>query len=337
MEKRSLGRTGFQVSVVGLGGIPIQRVDKSTSLEIVKEVLNQGMNFIDTARGYTVSEEIIGEALQVVGRDKFFIASKSMVRSYVGMLEEVNISLANLRTNYIDLYQLHNVKTIEDYKHVMSEDGAFKALKELKEKGLIKEIGISSHGLDVLDVAIDSGEFATIQYPYNAIERQAEDLFIKAKKNNIGVIVMKPLAGGALTNGESAIRFVLENPNISVVIPGMDSVEQVVENARPAIDRRDFTLDERKELEEEAKSLGTQFCRRCGYCAPCTVGIDIPNNFMFHSYFTRYNLKDWALSRFETMNIKAKDCIQCGKCESRCPYDLPIMDMLKEVASHYDF
>lgn len=337
MEKRSLGRTGFQVSVVGLGGIPIQRVDKSTSLDIVKEVLNQGMNFIDTARGYTVSEEIIGEALQVVGRDKFFIASKSMVRSYVGMLEEVNISLANLRTNYIDLYQLHNVKTIEDYKHVMSEDGAFKALKELKEKGLIKEIGISSHGLDVLDVAIDSGEFATIQYPYNAIERQAEDLFIKAKKNNIGVIVMKPLAGGALTNGESAIRFVLENPNISVVIPGMDSVEQVVENARPAIDRRDFTLDERKELEEEAKSLGTQFCRRCGYCAPCTVGIDIPNNFMFHSYFTRYNLKDWALSRFETMNIKAKDCIQCGKCESRCPYDLPIMDMLKEVASHYDF
>lgn len=337
MEKRSLGRTDFEVSVVGLGGIPIQRIDNTTALDIVNEALNQGMNFIDTARGYTVSEEILGQALEIVGREKFYIASKSMVRSYAGMLEEVNISLGNLKTDYIDLYQLHNVKTMEDFKLVMSEEGAFRALKELKTKGLIKEIGISSHGLDVLDAAIESGEFSTIQYPYNAIERQAEELFIKAKKNNIGVIVMKPLAGGALTNGELAIRFILENPNISVVIPGMDSVEQVVENARPAIDRRDFTPEERRKLEEEARSLGTQFCRRCGYCAPCSIGIDIPNNFMFHSYFTRYNLKDWALSRFETMNIKAKDCIQCGQCEARCPYDLPIMDMLKEVASHYDF
>lgn len=337
MEKRILGKTNFELSSVGVGGIPLQRVDKDTAVAILREALNQGMNFIDTARGYRESEVLIGHALSILGRDLFFLATKSMVRTYEDMIEEVKISLKILNTDYIDLYQLHNVRTLEDYKVVMGENGALKALKELKEKGIIGQIGISSHGLDVLDAAIDSKEYATIQFPYNAIERQGEPLFEKAKKNNIGVIIMKPLAGGALSKGELAVRYILENPNISVVIPGMDSVEQVIQNARPAIDRRSLTDEEREILHEEAKSLGTQFCRRCGYCAPCTIGIDIPNNFVFDSYFTRYNLQDWAITRFKDMNPKAKDCIECGECEKRCPYNLPIIEMLKEVASHYDF
>lgn len=337
MLKRILGKTNYEVSVVGLGGIPIQRVDNDVAVDIVKEAFNQGMNFIDTARGYTISEELIGQALEVVGRDNFILASKSMVRTYEGMLEEVKTSLKNLRTDYIDLYQLHNIRTMEDFKLVMSDEGALRALKELKQEGVIGEIGVSSHSVDVLDAVMDSGEFSTIQFPYNAVERQGESLFEKAKKMDIGVIIMKPLAGGAIRNGEQAVRFILENPNISVVIPGVDSVEQVIENARPGIDGRPLTEDDREKLEAEAESLGTQFCRRCGYCAPCTIGIDIPNNFIFDSYFTRYNLQEWAASRLKSLKVWAKDCIECGECESRCPYDLPIMDMLKEVASHYDF
>lgn len=335
MEKRILGKTNYKVSSVGVGGIPIQRVDNNTAIEILKEALNQGMNFIDTARGYMESEELIGNALEVLGREKFILATKSMARTYDGIIEELNTSLKLLKTDYIDLYQLHNVRTFEDLDKVLGDDGALKAVKEYKEKGIIKEIGITSHSKDVLDVAMDTGEFTTIQFPYNAVERQGEAIFDKAKRNNIGVIIMKPLAGGAIAKGELALRFVLENPNVSIVIPGMDSVEQVIENANAGIERRPLTSEEREELDAEAKSLGSEFCRRCGYCAPCTEGIDIPTNFIIDSYFTRYNLQEWATSRFNAMSPSAKDCIECGLCEARCPYDLPIMDMLKKVASHY--
>ena len=170
---------------------------------------------------------------------------------------------------------------------------------------------------------------------YNAIETQGETIFKKAKEKNIGVIIMKPLAGGAISSGEAALRFVLENPNVSVVIPGMDSIEQVRENSKAGKDRRPLNIDERKLLMEEARALGNEFCRRCRYCAPCSVGIDIPGNFIVDSYFTRYNLEDWASSRYHAMDVSAKDCIECGDCEPRCPYDLPIIDMLKKVASHY--
>jgi predicted aldo/keto reductase-like oxidoreductase len=132
-----------------------------------------------------------------------------------------------------------------------------------------------------------------------------------------------------------AIRFILENSNVSVVIPGMDSVEQVIENARPGKDGRGLSQDEKAMIEQEAKELGTQFCRRCGYCAPCTVGIDIPTQFVLDSYYTRYNLQQWATDRYNALEISAGDWIDCGICESRCPYDLPIRDMLKKVAGHY--
>lgn len=334
MEKRILGKTNFGVSIVGFGGIPIQRVDKKTAVLMLDEALKQGINFIDTARGYNESEELIGFALQVLGREKFILASKSMARSYDGILEELNTSLRLLRTSYIDLYQFHNV-SMEDLDRIMADNGALPALKKAKEDGIVKEIGISSHNKDVLDKAIDTGEFSTIQFPYNAIERQGEPLFEKAKNNNIGVIIMKPLAGGALSNGELAIRFILENPNISVVIPGMDTVNQVIENAKVGKERRNLTIREREQLYKEAAALGTEFCRRCGYCAPCTIGINIPFQFIVDGYYTRYNLQEWAKDRYNSLETKASDCIECGMCLDRCPYNLPIIDMLKNVANHF--
>lgn len=335
MEKRFLGRTNFETSSVGIGGIPIQRVGKEEAIGIIREALNQGMNFIDTARAYLASEELIGHALEELGRDKFILATKSMARTYEGIKEEFYTSIKLLKTEYIDLYQFHNVKSKEDYEKIMGEGGAYQAVKDLQAKGLIKEIGISCHTVDVLEIAVESDMFSTIQFPYNAIEKQGEPIFQRAKEKNIGVIIMKPLAGGAISNGEAAVRFILENSNISVVIPGMDSVRQVHENARPGIDGRPLNDDERKVLEEEAASLGQEFCRRCGYCGPCSVGIDIPTNFIVDGYYTRYNLEDWARSRYESMAVNAKDCIECGQCEPRCPYNLPIIDMLKKVASHY--
>ncbi|MDY0235680.1 MAG: aldo/keto reductase [Gudongella sp.] len=335
MLKRTLGRTNFNVSSVGFGGIPIQRVTKEVAAEMLIEALNQGINFIDTARGYMESEALLGEALQVVGRDNFYLATKSFNRTYDGVLKDLNISLSLLKTDRIDLFQFHNVKSLEDYNNLIADGAALDAIKKAKEDGIVKEIGISSHSLDVLNVAVKTDHFATIQFPYNAVERQAEDLFRIAHERNIGVIVMKPLAGGAIQNGELALRFILENQNVSVVIPGMDCVEQVIENTKPGHDGKGLSEDQRKNLEKEAAELGTQFCRRCGYCAPCSVGIDIPTQFILDSYFTRYNLQEWAQTRYNSQEIKASDCIDCGLCEPRCPYNLPIREMLKKVASHY--
>lgn len=186
MEKRFLGRTGFEVSVIGFGGIPIQRIDDDTAYEMLKLAHERGINFIDTARGYRASEEILGNALERIGRDKFILATKSIARTYDGILEEIHTSLHNLKTDYIDLYQFHNIRTREELDIVMGENGALKALKEMQEKGIIKEIGITSHSVDLLDIALDTDEFSTIQYPYNPVERQGEAVFNKAKEKNVG-------------------------------------------------------------------------------------------------------------------------------------------------------
>src|SRR5699024_1330192 len=130
------------------------------------------------------------------------------------------------------------------------------------------------------------------------------------------------------------LRFILENDNVTTAIPGMDSVKQVIENSNAGIDVRLLTDEERQNLKEEAESLGEEFCRRCGYCAPCSIGIDIPNQFIMEGYYTRYNLQDWATARYDAMEVKAGDCIECGDCEPKCPYDLPIIKMLRRVESN---
>lgn len=335
MEKRILGKTGFEVSVVGFGGIPIQRVDEKTAYDLMEEAYNRGINFIDTARGYMESESLLGFALEKFGRDKFILATKSMARTYDGVKEEFETSLRNLRTDYIELFQFHNVKSQKELDMIMGDNGAYKAIKEYQNKGIIKEIGITSHSVDLLEIALDTDCFSTIQYPYNPVETQGEEVFKRAKSKNIGVIVMKPLAGGAIPHGELCIRFILENKDITVAIPGMDSIDQIEENTRPAIDGKTLTREERNELLKEASLLGQEFCRRCGYCAPCSIGIDIPSQFIMEGYYTRYNLKDWAKSRYDSMELKASDCIDCGICEERCPYNLPIRRMLKRVSENF--
>lgn len=331
MEKRTLGRTNFQVSVIGFGGIPIQRVDKEMAIKMIEETKEAGINFIDTARGYTISESLIGYGLEHCGRENFILATKSMKRDYEGILEELNISLNNLRTSYIDLFQFHNVSTFEDLDFLMSEKGGLKAIKEAKQKGIIKEIGITSHSPEILDKAMDTGEFATIQCPYNPVELQAEEIFKKANRLNIGVIVMKPLAGGAIRNAALSLRFIINNPNVTVAIPGMDSIEQIVENANLGNKVEPLNDEEKAIILKEAEELGSEFCRRCGYCLPCSQGIDIPAQFLMEGYYTRYNLKEWAVERYKAMEVKAVDCIECGECETKCPYDLPIRKMLKNV------
>ena len=317
-----LGKTGLLVNKIGCGGIPIQRVTQEEANRMIDEMIKRNINFIDSARGYTNSEKMFGVALKNK-RSKFIIATKSMARDYEGMMKDIHTSIENFNTEYIDLYQLHNVAVNEDYS------GALQALLDAKKTGLIKHIGVTTHSLDFLKTAIEKEEFETIQYPYNIVERQAEDLFQKAKRKNIGVIVMKPFAGGAINEYETALKFILNNENVSVIIPGMESVEQVINNEeclRKKLDERDNVL-----INKILKDLDEVFCRRCGYCLPCSKGINIPFVFLCEGYYTRYMLKEWALSRYKTLGINSNTCIKCGKCEKKCPYGLKIIDKLAKA------
>lgn len=325
-----LGSTGLKISIIGFGGIPVQRTDAESAKKVIIRAEELGINYIDTARGYTVSEKYIGNALKD-RRDKWIIATKSMSRDKANMEKDIEISLNNLKTNYIDLYQIHNIKDKEQYDIVLGKNGAYEALINAKKQGKIGHIGATFHSLEILKLAIESGKFETVMYPYNIVEDQAEALFKRAKELNIGVIVMKPLAGGAINNGTLALKYIMNNENISTIIPGMGDLKEVEENAKAGEGNILLTKEDKEEIQSIKKQLGNYFCRRCGYCAPCTVGIDIPNIFLLQGYKERYNLGQWAETRYSALDITAKDCIKCGACEKRCPYDLPIRDMLEKA------
>lgn len=334
MKKRILGKTGMEVTSVGFGGIPIQRVDQQMVIDIVDEMEVAGINFIDTARGYTVSEGFLGNALKG-RRDKFYLATKSMAKDYQAMKAEVETSLQNLQTDYIDLYQLHLVKDLDDYKHIMSENGAYRALVEAKAAGKIGHIGITAHSVDLMMAIIDDMPFETLQFPYNLVERQAEEMFEKAKARNIGVICMKPIAGGAIQNGQLSIKYILQNDAVSLVIPGMEKPEEVRQNAAVANGNYTFTVEEQEEADAIVSELHGNFCRRCGYCAPCEVGINIPAMFIAEGYLNRYKMTGYATTYYKKQAVKASACIACGKCLDRCPYHLPIIEKMKEVAESF--
>ena len=333
MEYVTLGRTGMKISRLGFGGIPIQRIDAPAAKELLEAVRAAGINYIDTARGYTVSEELIGQAIEG-HRDEFILATKTMARDREAMAKDINTSLKNLRTDYIDLYQVHN-PNLQQLEQVCAPGGALEALMEAKEAGKIGHLGLTAHSAEVFEKALDLPWVETIMFPYNLVETQGEALMAKAAEKNIAVIAMKPLAGGAIEDGRLALRYIRQNPNVTVLIPGMYCPEEVGKNVEAVSDASPLSTEEKARIEEIRQQLGTNFCRRCNYCAPCTVGIGIPNVFLFQGYLRRYGLGDWARDRYNAMAVKAGDCVECGACEERCPYHLPIREMLKAAAKDF--
>ena len=330
MEYRILGKTGLNISRMGFGGIPIQRIDAEGTKVLMHKLMEAGVNYIDTARGYTVSEEYLGYALEGI-RDKFVIATKSMARTKEAMAADIDISLKNLRTDYIDLYQVHNA-TPAQVEQVMAPGGALEALQEAKSAGKIGHIGITAHSLETFKMALDLPWVETIMFPYNIVESQGEKLIHQCAEKNIGFIVMKPLAGGAIDDATVALRYVCANPDVTVAIPGMAEVSELEQNIAACADPSPLTYEEKAKVLEIRNALGTQFCRRCNYCAPCAAGISIPSVFLFEGYLSRYGLGDWAKERYATLPKHASDCIGCGACEARCPYNLPIREMMKKAA-----
>ena len=333
MEYAMLGKTGLRISRMGFGGIPIQKTDAQVTRALMEELVAHGVNYIDTARGYTVSEAYLGEALCGL-RDRFVLATKSMARTKEAMARDIETSLANLRTDHIDLYQVHN-PSLKELEQVCAPGGALEALLEAKAAGRIGHIGVTAHMAAVFERALTLPWVETVMFPYNIVETQGEALMKRAHEQGVGFICMKPLAGGALEDAALAMRFIAQNPDVSVVIPGMCDVREVRQNLAAMEDASPLTAQELERIDAIRKELGTQFCRRCNYCQPCTAGISMSGIFVLEGYLNRYGLGDWAKQRYAAMAKKAGDCVGCGVFETRCPYQLPIREMLRRCKAEF--
>ena len=333
MQYRTLGKTGLNISRLGFGGIPIQRIDAEGTRALMHQLKDAGVNYIDTARSYTTSEEYLGYALEGI-RDHFVLATKSMSRTRDAMAADIRISLKNLRTDYIDLYQIHN-PTVAQLEQVVAPGGALEALQEAKAAKKVGHLGVTAHSLDTFRMALEMDWVETIMFPYNIVESQGTELIHACGEKGIGFVCMKPLAGGAIEDAALALRYICANQDVSVVIPGMAAPQEVEQNIAAVSDTSPVTAEEQARFQAVRDALGTQFCRRCNYCQPCTVGISISNVFLFQGYLRRYGLGEWAKGRYHALEKKASDCVGCGACEERCPYNLPIREMLKEAAKDF--
>ena len=333
MKYNVLGKTGLKVSHLGFGGIPIQRIDAEGTRVLMHKMKDMGINYIDSARGYTVSEEYLGYALEGI-REHFVLATKSMARDKEGFARDIDISLKNFRTDYIDLYQFHN-PNMQQLEQILAPGGAMEAALEAKAAGKIGHIGITLHSLDVFRTVVEYDWVESVMFPYNIVETQGEEMIAKCKEKNIGFIAMKPLAGGAIEDATLAMRFICANDGVSVVIPGMAEEKELRQNLAAADDISALSDEELAAMEKIRKELGNNFCRRCGYCAPCTAGIGIPAALVAEGYALRYDLREYGEKRYEASGAPASSCVDCGLCEERCPYHLPIRQMLKRLVQTF--
>lgn len=320
MKYRKLGSTNLKVSVIGLGGIPLQRISIEESRCVIEAAKEMGINYIDTAKDYTDSEIKIG--LSGYSND-LYVFSKSKSTSKDGIIADVKNTINNINKDVVDLFQLHNVKTLD-------WSDPLEGLRLCQEDGLINHIGASSHSIDIAEKLIQSGDFSVVTIALNFIEREGIRLLDLADEHDVGILAMKPLIGGAISqnNVVPALSYALEQ-NISSVMVGMDRIEQVLNNVKAV----DYTLTDydRGYLVHETSELKDDLCRRCGYCLPCSAGIDIPKMFLLYTYHIRYGLQDWSNSRYKKEAYNASECIECGTCEGKCPYNIPIINKMKEV------
>jgi predicted aldo/keto reductase-like oxidoreductase len=329
MRRIKLGKTGIEAHQLGFGGIPIQRVDEAQAIETVAYAVEKGVDFIDSSRAYTTSEERIGKALKQAGK-KVALATKSFNRTSDGVRKDVETSLNNFQTDFIDLYQCHAMRDLEDYQRITSKGGALEGLIQSKEEGLIGHMGMTSHSLDLVEKVIDDGLFETIMVCFSLLEPKACEVVIpKAVEKGIGVIAMKPFSGGVIDNPTIALKFVLSWPDV-LVLAGVEQKELFEENWRIFQGDYELSHDEKSEIEEIRKQYDKRFCRRCDYCQPCSEGIRIQYVLGVESMIKRMGVTALNSPMLSNVIKDAQKCTECGECMPRCPYELPIPELIKQ-------
>jgi hypothetical protein len=328
MQRVALGKSGLEVSAVGFGGIPIQRLSHDGAVQVLHRAFELGVNFVDTAASYGDSEEKIGLAIQG-RRDDVILASKSNKTGRDEFMRELNASLDNLGVDSIDLYQLHAVSKQKRWDSLRKEGGALEALTEAHEDGRVKHVGVTSHGREMAMKLLDEPVFETLQFPFNLVTSEpAEELIPKAREKDVGFIVMKPLCGGRYDNANLAFKYLNAFPDL-VPIPGIETAEEI-EEVVSIVESRDLLEGEDKEEADRiAEKLGQRFCRRCGYCEPCPEGVPVQMCMIFESMVKRMSREKVASDIAPRVEQGAAKCVECGECEERCPYDLPIMERVQ--------
>jgi uncharacterized protein len=244
-------------------------------------------------------------------------------------MQQLTMSFDRLRTARIDLIQCHNVSKQEDLDTIMGPGGAYEILAKTKAEGRVRAIGFSSHNPDIAIKAIDSGKFATVQFPFNFIESEPEKrVFPHAREHGMGIIGMKPLGGGLLDRADLCFRYLQQYPDV-VPIPGIQSIDEIEEIAAHYEARKPLSQADREEMERVRTELGARFCRRCEYCMPCEQGVQIPRVLLVKSQVRRFSPAQLILMTKDAVS-SVEQCVECGQCVERCPYSLPIPEMLKE-------
>jgi uncharacterized protein len=334
MRSVKLGKTGLTISEVGFGGIPIVRLDIPTAVKVLRRAYEKGITFYDTAFLYRGSEDKMGRAFEGMRQNVIF-ATKTFKRDAKSAIEQLENSLHLLKTDYIDLYQLHQVAQGRDWDGVFAPDGAFEALLKAKEQGKIRFIGVTSHNLSMAVKLVKTGLFSTIQFPFNFIEEAAKDeLHVAALEREMGILVMKPFAGGVIDNSALALKYLRQFPD-AVPIPGFDSVESVDQIVSIYSHENSLTPKDLEMMDEYRVKLGKQFCRRCEYCQPCPNGVMITTGMGYNLIASRMSAAvsvDFAKAAMESIKL----CTACGACVEKCPYELPIPEMLKARYDLYE-
>ena len=329
--KMVLGSTGICVNKDGFGALPIQRISKEAAVKLVRRAFESGMDFFDTARSYTDSEEKLGAALSDV-RSKVVIATKTPALTAEDFWKDLETSLHNLNTDYVDILQFHNPPFCPKPG---GEDGLYDAILEAKAQGKVKHIGITNHRLHVAKEAIESGLYETIQFPlcYLATDKDLEIVKMSREKN-MAFIGMKSLSGGLITNVKAAAAFANEFDNV-IPIWGIQR-ESELDDFLEFIDEFPKMDDDiRAFIEKEKLSLSGDFCRSCGYCMPCPAGIDIPQAARMSQLIRRSPSQKYLEEEWQKKMGMIEHCLNCGHCKSKCPYELDTPNLLRKNLADY--
>ena len=331
MKTIELGKTGIVTPQNAFGALPVQRTDVETAVRILRRAHEGGMTYFDTARAYSDSEHKLGLAFEGI-RDQIFIATKTMATTPEGFREQLDTSLAELRTDYVDVYQFH---CAEQVYRPGDGTGMYECMLEAKEAGKIRHIGITAHKIGVAFEAVESGLYETLQFPFSYLAGPREiELVRLCAERNVGFICMKGLAGGLITNSRAAMAFMTQFDN-TLPIWGIQRESELEEWLDFMDETPSYSGDIQAFVEREQQELSGNFCRGCGYCEPCPVGITIHQCARMSLMLRRAPSASWLSDHWQTEMAKIENCLHCGRCASRCPYELDTPSLLEKNWADY--